>query len=89
MHPATASFVDYYFYDWGSNPFVRGCYASPVVNSYAMAEKLAEPIENELFFAGEATNTKGMSTVQSAIDSGKRAAKEIAAILNINKKIHI
>ena len=74
--------MEYFFYDWGSNPFVRGCYASPVLNSYAMAEKLAEPLNQTLFFAGEATGTQGMSTVQSAIDSGKRAANEIKSIIN-------
>ena len=47
-----------------------------------MAEKLAEPIKQTLFFAGEATGTQGMSTVQSAIDSGKRAANEIISIIN-------
>lgn len=80
MSPATNSFVDYFFYDWGSNPFVKGCYASPVVDSYRMAENLARPIKDRLFFAGEATNTRGMSTVQSAIDSGKRVAKEILTL---------
>ena len=53
-----------------------------MVNSYAMAEKLAEPLDQRLFFAGEATNTTGMSTVQSAIDSGKRAASEIISIID-------
>ena len=53
-----------------------------MVNSYAKAEQLAKPIENKLFFAGEATNTCGASTVQSAIDSGDRAAKEIINIID-------
>ena len=80
QNPATESFVDYFFYDWGSNLYVRGCYSSPVLKSYGLAEKLAEPIGGKLFFAGEATNAQATSTVESAIDSGKRVAKEIIQV---------
>jgi monoamine oxidase len=39
---------------------------------------LASPIDNTLFFAGEATDTTGHNgTVHGAIASGRRAAKEI------------
>jgi len=41
---------------------------------------LAAPIENTLFFAGEATETDGYSgTVHGAIRSGLRCAKEVLA----------
>ncbi|MGA8493419.1 MAG: FAD-dependent oxidoreductase, partial [Terriglobales bacterium] len=39
---------------------------------------LGSPIENTLFFAGEATDTTGHNgTVHGAIASGRRAAQEI------------
>jgi monoamine oxidase len=40
--------------------------------------QLARPLEDTLFFAGEATNTEGhQGTVHGAIASGLRAAREI------------
>jgi monoamine oxidase len=41
-------------------------------------QALAAPVENTLFFAGEATDTTGNNgTVHGAIASGQRAAREI------------
>ena len=42
-------------------------------------ETLAKPIENRIFFAGEATNSIHYATVHGAIESGYRAADEILA----------
>ena len=43
-----------------------------------MSEALARPIDNTLFFAGEATDVSGHNgTVHGAIASGNRAAAEI------------
>ena len=42
-------------------------------------ETLAKPIENRIFFAGEATNPIHYATVHGAIESGYRAADEILA----------
>jgi monoamine oxidase len=40
---------------------------------------LAEPLEGTLFFAGEATDTEGeAATVTGALQSGARAAREVA-----------
>lgn len=38
---------------------------------------LARPIGSTLFFAGEATNGGQTGTVAGAIESGRRAAKEL------------
>jgi monoamine oxidase len=41
---------------------------------------LAQPVEDTLFFAGEATNSDGhTATVHGAIASGQRAAREVLA----------
>ena len=42
-------------------------------------EKLAEPLDETLYFAGEATDTEQSGTVGGALASGLRAAKEILA----------
>jgi len=66
------------FHDWQSDPFSRGAYSYGMVGADGAQETLASPIENTLFFAGEATDTTGHNgTVHGAIASGHRAAKEI------------
>lgn len=44
---------------------------------------LAKPIKNTIFFAGEHTNIKTCATVQAAMESGNRAAAEVAKSLLI------
>jgi monoamine oxidase len=67
-----------YFHDWQNDPFSRGAYSYGAVGSGGAQEALASPLENTLFFAGEATDTGGHNgTVHGAIASGHRAAQEI------------
>jgi len=67
-----------YFHDWQSDPFSRGAYSYGTVGADSAQKALANPVENTLFFAGEATDTTGHNgTVHGAIASGHRAAKEI------------
>ena len=67
-----------YFHDWQSDPFSRGAYSYGGVDADGAQQALANPVENTLFFAGEATDTTGHNgTVHGAIASGRRAAKEI------------
>ena len=42
-----------------------------------MTDDLAEPLENSLFFAGEATILSYIGTVHGAFISGQNAAKSI------------
>ena len=69
--------------DWGADPYVRGLYSYPTtLTTEASREALARPVERKLFFAGEATNTHGASgTVHGAMETGWRAAEEVAAAL--------
>jgi monoamine oxidase len=67
-----------YVHDWQSDPFSRGAYSYGRVGGDGMNEALARPIDNTLFFAGEATDVSGHNgTVHGAIASGNRAAAEI------------
>jgi monoamine oxidase len=67
-----------YLYDWQSDPFSRGAYSYGKVGADGSQEALAMPVENTLFFAGEATDITGHNgTVHGAIASGMRAAREI------------
>jgi monoamine oxidase len=68
-----------YYHDWSKDPFSRGAYSYPKVGGLKAAQTLAEPINDTIFFAGEATDFQGANgTVHAALDSGISAAREIA-----------
>lgn len=65
-------------HNWGADPFSRGAYSYVPVGGAGAQEELARPVEQTLFFAGEATNTDGHhATVHGAIATGYRAAREV------------
>ena len=69
-----------YFHDWHADPFARGAYSYVPVNALDARETLARPLENTLFFSGEATELNGYSaTVHGAIASGIRTARQVLA----------
>jgi len=73
-HKFQAAFV----HDWQTDPFACGAYSYGNVGGADAARVLAEPMAETLFFAGEATNFEGHNgTVNGAISSGVRAAKEV------------
>ena len=64
--------------DWTAEAYSRGAYSYVRVGGSEAGTELARPVEEVLFFAGEATDTEGQaSTVAGALASGERAAKEI------------
>ncbi|HEX7362719.1 MAG TPA: NAD(P)/FAD-dependent oxidoreductase [Bryobacteraceae bacterium] len=71
-----------YYHDWHADPFARGAYSYAPVDACSAREALAEPIEDTLYFAGEAAETSGHSaTVHGAILSGREAARKVMGSL--------
>lgn len=69
---------DAHFHDWQADPFSVGAYSYGKVGANEAQQVLSEPIQDALYFAGEATDTTGNNgTVHGAIASGCRAAKQI------------
>jgi monoamine oxidase len=67
-----------FVHDWHSDPYCRGAYSYALVDGNEAARRLAAPVGNTLFFAGEATDFNGHNgTVHGAIASGQRAAAEL------------
>lgn len=67
-----------HFHDWQTDPFSLGAYSYGKIGGNEAQEILAQPVENVLYFAGEATDTSGNNgTVHGAIASGYRAAQQI------------
>ena len=65
-------------HDWQTDPYSRGSYSYVGAGGDSSQSELAQPVEETLYFAGEATNTEGHhGTVHGAISTGERAALEI------------
>jgi monoamine oxidase len=74
-----AAFAGGATHDWTRDPFARGAYSYVVVGGGDARAALGSPVDDALFFAGEATVTDGQSgTVSGAFGSGLRAAREAA-----------
>lgn len=70
----------YYYHDWQQDPFARGAYSYVLVGGSEARSALARSVEGTLFFAGEATDTENEAgTVEGALQSGVRAAREVLA----------
>ncbi|MBV8371909.1 MAG: FAD-dependent oxidoreductase [Candidatus Eremiobacteraeota bacterium] len=65
-------------HDWSSDPFARGAYSYIAVGGGDARAALAAPLDDALFFAGEATSLDGQGgTVNGALETGERAAAEV------------
>jgi monoamine oxidase len=69
--------VCWFRHDWSADPFALGAYSHPLAGGGKAWRDLAEPLDDTLFFAGEATSERHASTTHGAIESGQRAAGEI------------
>ncbi len=66
---------------WRADPFARGSYSYARPGHADDRAVLAAPVDDRLFFAGEATSPNFFSTVHGAFESGVRAAEEALASL--------
>jgi monoamine oxidase len=64
---------------WAHDPFARGSYSHALPGHAGTRALLAAPVDERLFFAGEATSPNFFSTAHGARDSGERAAAEVKA----------
>ena len=66
---------------WGSDPLARGSYSFlGLGGSGGDRDRLAVPVGNTLFFAGEATHRNDPASVHGAWWSGQRAARQIQTV---------
>lgn len=66
---------------WAHDEFALGSYSHALPGHADAREDLAEPVDDRLFFAGEATSPNFYSTAHGAQETGVRAAKEVLAAL--------
>lgn len=69
---------DCHHHDWCADPYSLGAYSYVAAGGLAVCERLKQPFEDTLYFAGEATADRAdRGTVQGALNSGLRAARQI------------
>jgi monoamine oxidase len=65
------------WHDWSSDPFSGGAYSYVRVGGVPAQRALSRPVEETIYFAGEALDPEETGTVQGALASGARAARAI------------
>lgn len=68
---------------WRADPFARGSYSYARPGHADDRAVLAAPVDNRIFFAGEATSPNFFSTVHGAWETGIRAAEEALTSLEL------
>ena len=66
---------------WGREPAIHGSYAYQVPGGAGARARLAEPVDDRLFFAGEACSPHHYSTAHGAYETGLVAADAALAAL--------
>ena len=64
---------------WGSDPFSRGSYSYALPGKADCRERLAETVDDRLYFAGEACSKNQFSTAHGALETGWAAADAVIA----------
>ena len=74
-------------HDWSGDPYTLGAYSYALVGGSRAAARLGRPIENTLFFAGEAADAEGRTgTVHGAIGTGYRAAAAVLSLTSARRR---
>lgn len=72
---------------WNADPFARGSYSFNALGATPeMRDHLAQPVDNRLFFAGEATSRQYFGTVHGAYLSGLQAAEALLGAVAQSRK---
>ena len=71
-----------HYHDWHSDPFSLGAYSYVGAGGFAFSQQIAAPVENTIWFAGEAVSPPGYwGTVHGATESGRKAAEAVGRAL--------
>jgi len=65
---------------WGADPFARGSYSYALPGKVECRASLAAPVDERLFFAGEACSKHDFSTAHGAYLTGVAAADQVIAV---------
>ena len=63
---------------WRTEPWVRGAYSTALPGCYPLREKMAESIDERLYFAGEACSKRSNASIQGAYWTGEAVARALS-----------
>ncbi|MGO9935199.1 MAG: flavin monoamine oxidase family protein [Steroidobacteraceae bacterium] len=70
--------VSWHTHDWQGDEYSRGAYSYAPSGALDASLRMAQPVEQTLYFAGEHTDIEGhWGTVHAALNSGLRAAEQL------------
>lgn len=73
----TSLLEDAVFHDWGHEPFIEGTYSFPAPGEGNAREVAAAPVDNTIFFIGEAMNTElEYGFIHGAMDTALKLSRE-------------
>ena len=70
---------------WARDSFARGSYSHALPGKAGARAVLAQPVEERLFFAGEACSAGSFSTAHGAYETGVAAAEAALRALNARR----
>jgi monoamine oxidase len=70
--------VSSHCHNWQADEYARGAYSYVPAGALSASERMSQPVDGTLFFAGEHTDlSSNWGTVHGALGSGTRAAEQI------------
>lgn len=86
--PATTHYEDKMMHNWSKDPFIRCAYTYPSLMPLAQRLELSKPLNDRIFFCGEATVVEHeLATLNGALESGLKAATETLSTLKLRNKL--
>jgi monoamine oxidase len=70
---------------WRSDPYALGSYSYALPGKADCRARLEAPVDDRLFFAGEACSRNDFSTAHGGWFTGFAAAEQVIAVRNRNK----
>lgn len=74
---ATETYVKHVIQNWSKEPFIKGSYSYYGSSYRQEQETIKAPIDNKVYFAGEALSFDNSSTVHGAAETGTEVAEQI------------
>lgn len=80
----------WYTHDWSDDPYSRGAYSYVLAGGADAPRRLAEPVDDTIYLAGEATCANGQNaTMDGAVESGWRAADRVLESFSSRVSTHV
>ncbi len=86
--PASKYCIGFAVFCWGDMPNIRGGYTSPNITEETRLD-LGMPVDDKLFFAGEATSFPTFTAAHCAMETAFRVSKEVVQSIASKQKARL